>query len=181
MKRKRPPKEQQDRPMPLTIKVGEYHAMFRVGLLWIIPFTLSIVISSMMGRHRYAAFFTVTASVWGLSLRHLSKRMVEMRITDLSIAVGDGVLPWQDIEHYYTCLPLRKSFMLRLQTKDGKRHIYYIPIEHRDEVESHISKRVCRSKQRYDGLLCCSHYIFLLIAMCFALICILLISHYNLF
>ncbi|KGN75637.1 hypothetical protein HQ47_01475 [Porphyromonas macacae] len=86
----------------------------------------------------------------------------------------------KEVENYYTCLPLRKAFMLRLQMKDGKRHIYYIPVECRNKVEGYMAKRAFLYKQKYDGFLCYSHYVFALIAVCFASICILSMSYYNL-
>ncbi|WP_025004302.1 hypothetical protein [Porphyromonas macacae] len=128
-------KEKEESLFPFSIKAGEYHTMFRTGLKWIIPFTLSAVFSSMMGKYRYIAFLTVTASVWSLLLRNLSKRMVEIKFTDDSIIIDNTIFPMKEVENYYTCLPLRKAFMLRLQTKDGKRYIYYIPVECRNKVE----------------------------------------------
>ncbi len=174
-------KEKEENLFPFSIKAGEYHTMFRTGLKWIVPFTLSAVFSSMMGKYRYIAFLTVTASVWSLLLRNLSKRMVEIKFTDDSIIIDNTIFPMKEVENYYTCLPLRKFFLLRLQTKDGKkRHIYYIPIEYRNEVENYLLKRVFRHKQNCDKILPFQICVFVFIYTIISVLCVILISNHNL-
>ncbi|SUB89870.1 Uncharacterised protein [Porphyromonas macacae] len=180
MKKKPYPREEKVNSIPPAMKAGEYHTMFRTGLKWILPFVVSVLFCGMVGPYKYIAIFAVAGSVWGLALKHLSKRMVEIKFTDDSIIIDNTIFPMKEVENYYTCLPLRKAFMLRLQMKDGKRHIYYIPVECRNKVEGYMAKRAFLYKQKYDGFLCYSHYVFALIAVCFASICILLMSYYNL-
>ncbi|WP_373811036.1 hypothetical protein [Porphyromonas macacae] len=173
-------KEKEESLFPFSIKAGEYHTMFRTGLKWILPFVVSVLFCGMVGPYKYIAIFAVAGSVWGLALKHLSKRMVEIKFTDDSIIIDNTIFPMKDVENYYTCLPLRKAFMLRLQMKDGKRYIYYIPVECRNKVEDYIAKRAFPYKQKYDGFLCYSHYVFALIYMIIFSLFVILMSKYNL-
>ncbi|WP_449020320.1 hypothetical protein [Prevotella jejuni] len=160
----------------LTVKAGEFHVMFKIGMFWIIPFCVAVIYSSMMGKYRYHAILAIAGTVWGLMIEHLSWKRIEITFHEKFLLInGSGVLT-ESIMNYYTCLPLQKFFMLRLRMKDGTRKIYYLPIKYRDEIERYMSKRSFLLKEKADGFLQYAHLLFVLIAMCFGSLCFLLMS-----
>ncbi|KGN75636.1 hypothetical protein HQ47_01470 [Porphyromonas macacae] len=172
-------KEKEESLFPFSIKAGEYHTMFKIGLKWILPFSFSIMISSMMGVYRYIAFFTITASVWGLALKHLSKRMVEMIFTDGSIIIDNNKIPLGAIKSFSSCLPLKKYFILTLRTLDEKEYIYYIPVKYRSTIEKYLSDRICFIRQKKDILLSATPTIFIVSSVLVSLLCFGLMYSFN--